>query len=555
MALDTMFGEIDKFLAHYPGSKVSTKNQSKRYITESFYTQEWIVNYIVTEVALYLRKQPRGLNAKEWRLIKPRLERIAAQGYTKRMGVNLLKGKYKSAGFDVLASTLKKDKATGVDLPIDRRYDPSAGNQVTIHSQGRDYKVRFYQNFTMYKSPSDADLPIIKDVLKMIMGHTANGLHADAKKYANQYQDDSGTDASQHFNTTKGARRFIPVRAAQHQRHHAVTKAQASNAGFAGSDAGARNDSTARLVDFLESAFDPLMKGEISARPGSKKELALNKVQYDINTAFNSADKLRGINKIDIFDRQGEGVVALKSVIITVVLGHQDKKALAKYADKGDGLDGTGLDGFFADLYTKLAKNYNPTEKGSLSLVEMAERGVFAKVAMSMKTSSGMPDMRFKINKKLFADAKYKHKEESKARGVTGKGKKAKKRVVSGAALRQVKYGGGKEARMRTEDNPLALEALLNEALPKVVASKMTSPALNFRSGRFASSARAEDVMVGPRGGVNVNYTYMRDPYETFEPGNAQGSTQRDPRKIIGESVREIAQSIIGDRFLRVRRV
>ncbi len=101
MALDTMFGEIDKFLAHYPGSKVSTKNQSKRYITESFYTQEWIVNYIVTEVALYLRKQPRGLNAKEWRLIKPRLERIAAQGYTKRMGVNLLKGKYKSAGFDV----------------------------------------------------------------------------------------------------------------------------------------------------------------------------------------------------------------------------------------------------------------------------------------------------------------------------------------------------------------------------------------------------------------------------------------------------------------------
>ena len=83
----------------------------------------------------------------------------------------------------------------------------------------------------------------------------------------------------------------------------------------------------------------------------------------------------------------------------------------------------------------------------------------------------------------------------------------------------------------------------------------MTSPALNFRTGRFAASAQVQDVMVGPRGGLNVNYTYMRDPYETFEPGNAMGSTQRDPRKIIGESVREIAQSIIGDRFLRVRRV
>jgi hypothetical protein len=61
--------------------------------------------------------------------------------------------------------------------------------------------------------------------------------------------------------------------------------------------------------------------------------------------------------------------------------------------------------------------------------------------------------------------------------------------------------------------------------------------------------------MVGPRGGVQVDYTYDKFPYQTFEPGFKQGSTQRDPRKIIGESVRAIAQSIIGDKFLKVRRV
>jgi hypothetical protein len=61
--------------------------------------------------------------------------------------------------------------------------------------------------------------------------------------------------------------------------------------------------------------------------------------------------------------------------------------------------------------------------------------------------------------------------------------------------------------------------------------------------------------MVGPRGGVQVDYTYMKMPYQTFEPGYKQGNTQRDPRKIIGESVRAIAQSIIGDKFLKVRRV
>ena len=53
---------------------------------------------------------------------------------------------------------------------------------------------------------------------------------------------------------------------------------------------------------------------------------------------------------------------------------------------------------------------------------------------------------------------------------------------------------------------------------------------------------------------VHVDYTYMRQPYETFEPGGKQGSTYRDPRKIIGASVREIAQSIVGDKFIRVRR-
>ena len=59
---------------------------------------------------------------------------------------------------------------------------------------------------------------------------------------------------------------------------------------------------------------------------------------------------------------------------------------------------------------------------------------------------------------------------------------------------------------------------------------------------------------MGPRGGMHIDYTYARDPYETFEPGNRQGSTYRDPRKIIGSSVREIAQSIVGQKFIKIRR-
>jgi len=47
----------------------------------------------------------------------------------------------------------------------------------------------------------------------------------------------------------------------------------------------------------------------------------------------------------------------------------------------------------------------------------------------------------------------------------------------------------------------------------------------------------------------------MKDPYSTFEPGGAMGSTYRDPRKIIGESVREIATKLTGNRFIKVRRI
>ena len=83
----------------------------------------------------------------------------------------------------------------------------------------------------------------------------------------------------------------------------------------------------------------------------------------------------------------------------------------------------------------------------------------------------------------------------------------------------------------------------------------MTSPALNYRTGRFSQSAEVKNVTVGPRGGTAIEYTYRKDPYQTFEPGYAMGSTQRDPRKIIGESIRQIAQGIVGNKFLTTRRV
>ena len=162
-------------------------------------------------------------------------------------------------------------------------------------------------------------------------------------------------------------------------------------------------------------------------------------------------------------------------------------------------------------------------------------------------------DMRLKVNKKLYADAK-KAKGKSTRKNKEGLGKLAQT-VQAGKTIR-AKGGRSKRSiqQAKTSQSPIALRNLLNEALPQAVAQNMTSPALQYRTGRFANSTRIENLVVGPRGGIHIDYTYMRAPYETFEPGGKQGSVQRDPRKLIGKSIREISVGILGKQPTTLRR-
>ena len=54
---------------------------------------------------------------------------------------------------------------------------------------------------------------------------------------------------------------------------------------------------------------------------------------------------------------------------------------------------------------------------------------------------------------------------------------------------------------------------------------------------------------------TEIQYTYQKDPYEVFETGSGStlASTGRDPRRIIGGTIREIAQSIMGPKYGLVR--
>jgi len=93
------------------------------------------------------------------------------------------------------------------------------------------------------------------------------------------------------------------------------------------------------------------------------------------------------------------------------------------------------------------------------------------------------------------------------------------------------------------------LIGILNNKIENTVAKNMKAPALVYRSGRFANSVEITDIAVTPQGFPSIGYTYQRRPYDTFEPGGAQGSPERDPRKLIDASIREIAMNLAIGRF------
>ena len=108
--------------------------------------------------------------------------------------------------------------------------------------------------------------------------------------------------------------------------------------------------------------------------------------------------------------------------------------------------------------------------------------------------------------------------------------------------------------KMKVDPSRISLEQLMliiNEVLPDIVADNMGSPRLNYRTGRFASSVRITDIRKTKKGVPSIGYTYMKNPYQTFEPGYAQGSADRDPRTLIDLSIREAARQIITGFYTR----
>ena len=141
-----------------------------------------------------------------------------------------------------------------------------------------------------------------------------------------------------------------------------------------------------------------------------------------------------------------------------------------------------------------------------------------------------------------------------------GKGKdKSKEYIKSKAKEQNGTFPAVQKQRMRRENgqftSPISLMNLINSRLHNLIRKNMGSPALNYQTGRFARSVKVTNISQTRQSQMTAFYTYMKSPYQTFERGYAQGSPQRDPRKLISKSIREAAAEVMGARFdIRTRR-
>ena len=101
------------------------------------------------------------------------------------------------------------------------------------------------------------------------------------------------------------------------------------------------------------------------------------------------------------------------------------------------------------------------------------------------------------------------------------------------------------------------LQLLLNTHLQDVVSANMgdgtRKDVLNYQTGRFAASVKVDRLSQSREGMITAFYSYMKNPYQTFEPGYRQGAPKtRDPKLLIAKSIRDIAATKVSNRMRAV---
>lgn len=174
---------------------------------------------------------------------------------------------------------------------------------------------------------------------------------------------------------------------------------------------------------------------------------------------------------------------------------------------------------------------------GSQTIIENAVNAALFQTVTTLTKSKNVKEKGKKVKHKGRKRKNVSVKEAYAAR-------KMQKSTKRGKAARNV--------RQTVSSSPLRLIGLINKKLPDTVRKNMNAPALQNRTGRFAESVKLTEVVETPKGFPSFGYTYQRNPYQRFEIGTGEppwATPERDPRKLIELSIREIASQFAIGRF------
>ncbi len=320
---------------------------------------------------------------------------------------------------------------------------------------------------------------------------------------------------------------------------------------------------------------------QIAQRPLLK---ALNKKLRELNKGSKGFQRekisARGQGFLDIGHGKGAAVNSQRAQVMEEVIGGfsdkntssivnkfltdlQDSISISvQKSDKGPPID-TITVGLESKNLNRKSASKDKKEVGKLNQLLKKEVEKFAEEFAYMEGSDSSVQKRAKIvvsnfvgplknNKKVKVSGPDTKKAKKSHKGkVNSKGKNPRGRSVK-VGVKPRKTKAKRRAAKSISGQPLALLTALNKELPDTVRKNMNAPALENRSGTFADSVKVTDVMQTSKGYPSIGYTYKRNPYQVFEvgTGDARWATpERDPRRLIDRSIREIAAEFAIGRF------
>ena len=193
------------------------------------------------------------------------------------------------------------------------------------------------------------------------------------------------------------------------------------------------------------------------------------------------------------------------------------------------------------NMQDKLEKDI-ATMPGSTTLIDAIGQVVF---------DGASPDKKRK-NTKTTGKKQKRVEDHSKGRAKTRVARQRPLNVIhdDGVDIKSISKLEAKAKKRAT--SPFSYMAMINRRLAQTVRKNMGAPGLENQSGRFAGSVRLQDVNTTPQGHPSFGYTYEKDPYQVFEVGTGAApwaTSQRDPRKLIDRSIREVAAELAIGRF------